>query len=172
MVDMRAMSTPSVRIRLVLYAPKGAGAVAHLEKMRASLPAAEVSELKPLELDGKAVPNDVRQFTKNLQDIKADAKVDAVVLRKSRKETVKNVELPMPKNTGRPGRPGIVFPNVPFNPAGQGLPGLPGFPGGGAGNALQGSTTIKRTNDDFTASHSNNDVTVTVTGRSSVWSTS
>lgn len=46
------MSTPSVRIRLVLYAPHGTGALQALEKMRSGLPAAEVSELKALEVEG------------------------------------------------------------------------------------------------------------------------
>ena len=50
MVCMRAMSTPSVRIKLVLYAPKGTGAVASLEKMRSGLPAGEVTELRAVDL--------------------------------------------------------------------------------------------------------------------------
>jgi hypothetical protein len=53
------MSTPGVRIRLVLYAPHGSGAaspgasaVALLEKMRAGLPAGEVTEVRGVELEG------------------------------------------------------------------------------------------------------------------------
>ncbi|MBL8954952.1 MAG: hypothetical protein JNK82_29515 [Myxococcaceae bacterium] len=44
------MSTPGVRIRLVVYAPHGGAALTLLEKIRAGLPAADVSELRPLEL--------------------------------------------------------------------------------------------------------------------------
>jgi hypothetical protein len=48
------MSTPGIKIKLVLYAPKGAGAVQRLEEIRSGLPAAEVTELRPLELEGPA----------------------------------------------------------------------------------------------------------------------
>jgi len=46
------MSTPGVRIRLVLYAPHGDAAVALLEKIRAGLPAGEVTELRAVDLEG------------------------------------------------------------------------------------------------------------------------
>jgi hypothetical protein len=46
------MSSTGVKIKLVLYAPKGTGAVAQLEKMRAGLPAAEVTALEPVDLEG------------------------------------------------------------------------------------------------------------------------
>ena len=47
------MST-GLKIKLVLYAPKTTGAVAQLEKIRAGLPAAELTELTDLPLDGPA----------------------------------------------------------------------------------------------------------------------
>lgn len=47
-----AMATPSIRIRLVLYAPHGEGAVSALEMMRAGLPAGEVTPAVPVELEG------------------------------------------------------------------------------------------------------------------------
>jgi hypothetical protein len=46
------MSTPGVKIKLVLYAPKGTGAVKRLEEIRSGLPAGDVTELNALELDG------------------------------------------------------------------------------------------------------------------------
>lgn len=52
MVCMRAMATPSVRIRLVLYAPHGTGALAALEGMRGGLPAGDVTPPAPVELEG------------------------------------------------------------------------------------------------------------------------
>ena len=54
MVDMRAMSTPGVRIRLVVYAPHGGAALTLLEKIRSGLPPGDVTELRPLDLDGPA----------------------------------------------------------------------------------------------------------------------
>jgi hypothetical protein len=47
-----------------------------------------------LEFAGKAVPSDPGEFIRQLGDVKADQSVDAVVLRKGRKETVKGVKLP------------------------------------------------------------------------------
>lgn len=50
---MRAMATPSVKIRLVLYAPRaGSSAVGQLEKIRSGLPADEVTALAPVDLEG------------------------------------------------------------------------------------------------------------------------
>ncbi|MBI3822526.1 MAG: PDZ domain-containing protein [Planctomycetes bacterium] len=47
-----------------------------------------------LELAGKEVSSDVTAFTKTLDEIKKDTPVDAVVLRKGKKETVKGITLP------------------------------------------------------------------------------
>lgn len=46
------MSSAGVKIKLVLYAPKGTGAVATLEKIRAGLPAGEVTALEAVDLEG------------------------------------------------------------------------------------------------------------------------
>ncbi len=48
------MSAPGVRIRLVLYAPHGTGAVTLLDQIRAGLPAAEVTEPRAVDLEGPA----------------------------------------------------------------------------------------------------------------------
>jgi membrane-associated protease RseP (regulator of RpoE activity) len=66
-----------------------------------------------LELDGKAVPSQVEDFVKQLNEIKKDSPVDAVVLRKGKRQTVK----------------GLKLGDVPAAPAPLG--GLPGLPGGG-----------------------------------------
>jgi beta-lactamase regulating signal transducer with metallopeptidase domain len=94
-----------------------------------------------LELDGKPVPNDAQEFARIVKDLKADTKVDAVVLRKTRKETVK----------------GLTLPKMPEPPAPPRFGGL-----GGAG--LSGNTTIKRSNDAFSARNQQGDLTVEVTG--------
>src|SRR5205814_1461260 len=46
------MSSGGARTVLVLYSPRGAGAVERLEAIRKGLPEAEVTALAPLELDG------------------------------------------------------------------------------------------------------------------------
>ena len=50
-----------------------------------------------LELDGKPVPSERNAFIKTLNDIKADQKVAALVLRKGQKVTVKDLALPEAK---------------------------------------------------------------------------
>ena len=65
-----------------------------------------------LELDGKAVSSNPEEFRKQVEGIKADTPVDAVVLRKGKKETVKGLSLPEAK-AAAPGFPGVnppVFP--------------------------------------------------------------
>jgi hypothetical protein len=47
-----------------------------------------------LELNGKKVPNDMRRFMALLGDVKEDSAVDAVVLHKGKKETIKDLKLP------------------------------------------------------------------------------
>jgi membrane-associated protease RseP (regulator of RpoE activity) len=46
-----------------------------------------------LELGGKAVPSHVEDFVKQLNEIKKDSAVDAVVLRKGKRQTVKGIKL-------------------------------------------------------------------------------
>jgi hypothetical protein len=108
-----------------------------------------------LELGGKPVPSDPQAVAKLLQGIKADEAVEAVVMRKSKKETLKNLKLPkMPEQ--QPGK------NNPFRlnfeqPFGA-LNGA--FNGGGNGT----STSITRTNNDFTIRHEDNGVTIGIRG--------
>src|SRR5262249_44874376 len=64
-----------------------------------------------LELNDKAVPSNVEQFVKQLNEIKKDTPVDAVVLRKGKRETVK----------------GLKLGDVPANPFGN-LPNVPNLP--------------------------------------------
>ncbi len=49
-----------------------------------------------LELNGKAVPSEASEFAKLLEGIKAKTPVGAVVLRKGKKETIKELTLPVP----------------------------------------------------------------------------
>ena len=75
-----------------------------------------------LELDGKPVSSDAKEFAKQLGDIKADTAVEAIVLRKGKKETIKGLSLPedtkpttpkRPRLGGLRGLPGGVLPVVP-----------------------------------------------------------
>lgn len=74
-----------------------------------------------LEINGKAVPDDLTILVKQLAEIKADAAVDAVVLRKGKKETIKGITLPEFKFPG--------FGPPPGAPGAPGAPGIPGAPG-------------------------------------------
>ncbi|MBM4069917.1 MAG: PDZ domain-containing protein [Planctomycetes bacterium] len=71
-----------------------------------------------LEINGKSVPDDLNVLLKQLAEVKADATVDAVVLRKGKRETIKGIVLPEFKFPGvvppRPtGVPGLVPPPPP-----------------------------------------------------------
>jgi beta-lactamase regulating signal transducer with metallopeptidase domain len=168
------VSKPSEALVDQLDLPKDQGQV--VEQVVPDSPAAKAG-LKPhdilLELGGKAVPADYQEFVKEVQDIKADAKVDAVVLRKGKKETVKGITLPEAKQEAFPG----------FPPAGRGgfgqgqAPAFPQFAPGnfpqprlGVGNAFQPGentvmTTMFRTKDSFTTRHQEGSLIITVTGK-------
>jgi hypothetical protein len=130
-----------------------------------------------LQIGGKNVPNDPTEFQKLMQEFKKDSSVDLVVLRKGRRETVKNVTLPEAKpQAPMPNQPGLVFP---------GFPGLPGFPPNGLPNfpnpvpipvpppggnvpglppVPQQGIQIDRVNDAFSVKIHQNGVHITVTG--------
>ena len=136
-----------------------------------------------LELDGKAVSSNPEEFRKQVEGVKADAPVDAVVLRKGKKETVKGLSLPEAKAAapGFPGAnppvfPGITpnFPALPFTPPNAVLPippagFVPGVPGVGVGfgSAVANGvmTTTFRTNDHFTTRHQEGSLVITLTGK-------
>jgi hypothetical protein len=83
---------------------KGQGLV--VMDVRAETPAAKAG-LKNndilLELNGKPVPDEPREFARMIDDLKADTPVDATVLRKGKQETIKGLTLPEAKPEGRPG---------------------------------------------------------------------
>jgi S1-C subfamily serine protease len=87
-------SEPSAALVDQLDLPRGQGML--LQEVGANSPAGKAG-LKLhdilLEVDGKAVPNDRAQFSKLLEGIAADRKVDVVVMRKGKKETLKGLVL-------------------------------------------------------------------------------
>ena len=152
--------------------PKGQGLV-----LREVLPdsAAAKAGLKRhdvlLELNGKPVPDQLAGLVKMLGDIKADTKVDAVVVRKGKKETIKGLSLP----EARAAAPGFGFPNPPpaFAPGAGGPPAgfqpLAGAPAGVGGFMPPGGqtvlTTMFRTADRFTLRHQEGSLIITLTGK-------
>jgi len=104
-----------------------------------------------LELGGKAVPSQLDRFAKLLAEIKPNTAVDAVVMRKGKKETVKGVTLPEAR---------------------AGLPGLPGFPGGGFRGRLfdpgvfgrGDGTVVSRVGNEFTTTHRAGNLKITIKG--------
>jgi beta-lactamase regulating signal transducer with metallopeptidase domain len=130
-----------------------------------------------LELNGKTVPNDPQELAKLVEEIKANTPVEAVVMRKGKKETIKGLSLPEAKKTERPGFGGGFqaggFPGLPgaggaggggFGGAGGagGAGGIAGVAGLAGGNGVM--TTVFRNGDRFTARHQEGTLVVTVTG--------
>jgi hypothetical protein len=149
--------------------PKGQGMV--IGEVKADSAAAKAG-LKAndilMELAGKPVSSDATEFRKQLAEIKADTPVDAVVLRKGKKETVKGVSLPEAKANRGIGIDGeFEFPNFPNAPALPAVPEIPNFvPGAQALPVGPGAKTksVQINNDQFTI-HANDDgVDIRVTG--------
>jgi hypothetical protein len=111
-----------------------------------------------LELAGKPVPSKVEEFVKALDEIKPNTPVDAVVMRRGKKETIKGLTLPEAKAAATPAVPAL--PEVPA------LPGLQGGLGRlvGPGAFGRGMTSVSRVNDEFTTKHRDGGVTVTLKG--------
>jgi hypothetical protein len=115
------------------------------------------------------VPSKLEDFLKQLEEIKANTPVDAVVMRKGKKETVKGISLPEAKDVpaapnARPGRvpavPRINLPALPGAAGGAGGIGLPGLPGG---NVVGMSVT--RNGDNVTARLQDNGLEMTMAGK-------
>jgi BlaR1 peptidase M56/PDZ domain len=147
--------------------------------------AAAKAGLKPhdilLEVNDKAVSSDPEEFRKALESIKADTPVDAVVLRKGKKETIKGLSMPEAKAVA-PGFPGFNPPAAPIFPPNFVVPNPilpPNFPNINVPNPvlppigfnplnLNGNgviTTMFRTNDHFTTRHQEGSLIITLTGK-------
>ena len=115
-----------------------------------------------LELDGKTVPSKVDDFVMMLNDIKPDKPVNATVLRKGRRETVKGIKLPQAKFEEQPRQlfPNQI-PNIQIRPLIPKLP--PPLPPGGVGDAA--SIQMIRSGDAFTTRLRNGNESVAVEGK-------
>jgi len=112
-----------------------------------------------LELAGKTVPSTWQEFRKQLKGIKPNTPVDAVVMRKGRKETLKGLSLPEAKEQPvGPGLPGFRFPNLPGAFPGGGVGGL-AIPGGGAA-----TVSMVRNGNDFTTTCQEGGLKIVVKG--------
>jgi membrane-associated protease RseP (regulator of RpoE activity) len=157
------VQAPTVALVDQLDLPKDQGVV--IEKLKEGSAAGKAG-LKDndilLELDGKSVPSKLDDFTKLLDAIKPDAPVDATVLRKGKRETVKGIKLPEMKAEEQPRpQPNPVLPNLPAqpNPAAV-LPPLNLAPG-----AKNISVQMIRTGDGFTTRFRNGNESIAVSGK-------
>jgi Zn-dependent protease with chaperone function len=104
------VKTPEPALVAQLDLPKDQGLV--LAEIGPNSPAAKAGLKRHdvlLELNGKPVSSKVEDFARQLAEVKPATPVDAVVLRKGKKETVKGLTLPeaRPETPRRPGRRGI-----------------------------------------------------------------
>jgi beta-lactamase regulating signal transducer with metallopeptidase domain len=156
--------TPTIVDQLDL--PNNQGLI--IEEMRDDAPAAKAGLKKHdiiLELDGKPVPSDPREFTKLVQAIKPDQAVDAVVMRKTKKETIKGLKLPkMDEQPAGKLRKGIPL-NLEINPFQGGFGGLGAFNGNLNGGPGVTGITLTRTNDSFTVRSQDAGVTLSISGK-------
>ena len=141
------VKTPDATLVDQLDLPKNQGLV--IGEVKADSPAAKAG-LKAndilLELNGKPVTSDPRDLVKMLEDIKPNTPVDAIVLRKGKKETIKGLSMPeAPK-------PAPLF---------QVGPGV--FPGGPAFGGSSMSTS--RNGDNFSTTYQEGQTTIAVSGK-------
>jgi beta-lactamase regulating signal transducer with metallopeptidase domain len=174
------VSPPSDALADQLDLPKGQGLV--VDQVMPDQPASKAGMKTNdilLEFNGKPVPNNVAEFVRSLQEVKPDAKVDAVVLRKGKKETIKGMTLPEEK---QPGFGRFAGPQGGFPGFGQGGAGFGGTPAGnafgrgfgvgqGVASGMMGfagpntvMTTMFRQDNNFTTRHQEGSLIITVTG--------
>jgi membrane-associated protease RseP (regulator of RpoE activity) len=165
------VSKPGPTLAEQLDLPKGQGLT--LDEVRPASAAAKAG-LKPhdilLELDGKPVPNDPAEFVKQLAAIPSNKSIQAVVLRRGKRETIKGLKL-AEETAIAPGFGFSPFKVIPEMVPGQGRfgPDLPGFQGFGFNanmSAPRGGimTTTIRTDDHFTSRHQEGSLVITLTG--------
>lgn len=116
-----------------------------------------------LAMGGKPVPSSFPDFQKVLADVKPGTAVDIVVIRKGKKETIKDVKLPEPRPAaevpGLPALPDLELIPLPLPAAPLAVPSADG-PVGPDGAA----TRVQQVGDAFTVFHSKNGVKVTIAG--------
>jgi beta-lactamase regulating signal transducer with metallopeptidase domain len=178
------VQTPNETLADQLDLPKGQGIV--VGSVVPGSPA-DKAGIKPhdilLELDGKSVPSEPQRVVHMIQDMKADTAMNAIVLRKGKKEMIKGISLPEVKvnrpvfgqqpNFNQAFAPPAFAPNAgAFNQAF--VPPAPnpgqafgkfgaGFGFGAAGPRTVLTTTI-RDDDHFTTRYQEGSLIITLTG--------
>jgi beta-lactamase regulating signal transducer with metallopeptidase domain len=171
-----SIEKPSAVVVDQLDLPKDQGLV--LNEVKADSAAAKAG-LKAndiiLEFAGKPVVSDPQEFRKMVSEVSANKSVDAVVLRRGRRETIKGLTLPEAKPEaenhfgGFPGGAGgFAMPNVQVFP--QGLAPFRGFNngngnGGGFGGGFGHGTSISISNENFSINSHDDQMTIAVTGK-------
>jgi membrane-associated protease RseP (regulator of RpoE activity) len=170
------VATPSATLADQLDLPKGQGLVVEdVQNDSAAAKAGIKNNDILLELNGKAVPSNPRDFVKQLEDVKANTAVDAVVLRKGKRETIKGLSLPEAKVANEPPTPfkgfggagagGFGGPPAGFPRIGAGEGALIDGPGAAGAGARRGVfTSVFRTDNRFTTRHEEGTLVITVTG--------
>jgi hypothetical protein len=171
-----------------LNLPTGQGMiVAKVEEDSAAAEAGLKKHDLVVKVNQHTVPADARQLLKALADVKTDAPVELIVVRKGKEQTLKAPKLPeaalathAAPGFGGPLGPGVLQPPGGFGkapPAGPGpgagvAPGvLPGIPGGaaagaGAANFLNGAkVSVTRNNEQFNADYQKDKLHVTLRGK-------
>ncbi len=170
-----SIEKPSEVVVEQLDLPKDQGLI--LSDVKADSPAAKAG-LKAndiiLEFNGKPVVNDPQEFRKMVADIAANKAVDAVVLRKGKRETIHGVTMPEAKaeqdNPFGFGNGGFALPNVQVFPRGA-APAVPANPfgngnfGGGLGAGVGHSMSMTINNDNFSINSHDQNVTISVAGK-------
>jgi hypothetical protein len=144
--------TPALVEQLDLPANKGIVVTEVLPNTPAAKAGIKANDIL-LEVGGKPVPSELVELQALIRDVKADQKFEVVLLRKGKKETLKDVVLPEVKEIGlqRAPFPGIP---VPFPPQGQ------GFQVGGRGVRQ----SVQVSNNDFTIKHGEDGFDITIVG--------
>jgi len=122
-----------------------------------------------LEFDGKPIPSRVDELTRLVTAVKPDTSVEVVVMRKGKKETIKDVKLPEAKPL-QPGFPQAGFPGAGQPPGGfaqppAGLQPPGGLPPPALGLNASVVTTLVHTQDQFTVRHQEGNVVITLMGK-------
>jgi hypothetical protein len=112
-----------------------------------------------LELAGKPASSNVDTFVKQLNDIKKDTPIDAVILRKGKKETIKGIKLgDIPANNNPFGGFGRAMPNFQIQPGMFPVQGA--LPGGG----IQMSTS-RGPGDAFITRYKEGNIAIVIAGK-------
>lgn len=119
-----------------------------------------------LEFAGKPVPGDVADLTKMVRALKAGQELEAVVIRKGQKQTIKGIVLPEAKAEAPFGvkRPGPTMGFELRKGLGEGPLMGPSFSGSATPGPRSVVTTLFRSGDRFTARHQEGNLIMTLTG--------